>query len=68
MTGTKKTKLLTPEEVRARLDLKNVKTLALWRSTKRYNLPYIKVGRNVRYLEDDVEEFLRLRKNGGSSN
>jgi excisionase family DNA binding protein len=33
-------------------------TLNLWRSTGRVNLPYLKVGRNVRYRRSDLEAFL----------
>jgi hypothetical protein len=36
-------------------------TLAVWRSTGRYNLPYIKVGRLVRYRVSDIAEFLISR-------
>jgi hypothetical protein len=36
-------------------------TLAVWRSTGRYNLPYIKVGRLVRYRISDLAEFLARR-------
>ncbi|WP_078834965.1 helix-turn-helix domain-containing protein [Pseudomonas extremaustralis] len=33
-------------------------TLAVWRSTGRYNLPYMKVGRLIRYRVSDLAEFL----------
>ena len=36
-------------------------TLQIWRCTKRYPLPYIKVGRLVRYRQSDLEAFLRGR-------
>jgi excisionase family DNA binding protein len=36
-------------------------TLQVWRSTKRYPLPYVKVGRNVRYRLSDVEAFIQRR-------
>ncbi|MGY3944283.1 helix-turn-helix domain-containing protein [Aeromonas tecta] len=42
------------------LDLK-VSTLAVWRSTGRYNLPYFKVGRLVKYRVSDLAEFLARR-------
>jgi len=42
------------------LDLKPG-TLQVWRSTKRYPLPYIKVGRLVRYRQSDLEAFLNGR-------
>jgi excisionase family DNA binding protein len=36
-------------------------SLNVWRATRRYPLPYIKVGRHVRYRLSDVQEFLRSR-------
>jgi len=36
-------------------------TLSVWRSTGRYNLPYMKVGRLVRYRLSDLAEFLSRR-------
>jgi hypothetical protein len=36
-------------------------TLAVWRSTGRVNLPYIKVGRSVRYRVGDIRKFLESR-------
>ena len=39
----------------------NHKTLTTWRTNKRYNLPFIKVGRLVRYRPEDVEAFLESR-------
>lgn len=39
-------------------------TLAVWRSTGRYNLPFLKVGRLVRYRVSDLAEFLARRTAG----
>ncbi|MCJ0877806.1 helix-turn-helix domain-containing protein [Pseudomonas sp. JI-2] len=39
-------------------------TLAVWRSTGRYNLPYLKVGRLVRYRVSDIAAFLARRTAG----
>jgi excisionase family DNA binding protein len=36
-------------------------TLAVWRSTGRYKLPFIKVGRKVRYRRADLEAWLEAR-------
>jgi hypothetical protein len=36
-------------------------TLAMWRSTKRYPLPYIKVGRLVQYRKNHLDAFLANR-------
>ena len=41
------------------------KTLAVWRSTKRYDLAYIKVGRLVRYQRSDLAAFLQSRRIAG---
>ena len=44
-------------------------TLAVWRSTGRYNLPFIKVGSKVRYRRADLEAWLdaRTRANGATA-
>ena len=36
-------------------------TLAVWRCTKRYPLPYIKIGRKVFYRGKDLENFIESR-------
>ena len=36
-------------------------TLAVWRSTGRYNLRYVKAGRLVRYQAADLREFIQRR-------
>jgi hypothetical protein len=36
-------------------------TLSVWRSTGRYNLPFVKVGRKVRYRAGDLRAFLAER-------
>jgi hypothetical protein len=54
---TSTTTLLTPEQTAAMLMVRT-DTLAVWRSTKRYDLPYVKVGRLVRYKLTDIEAFL----------
>lgn len=48
--------LLTPQDVANRLGVSTT-TLSTWRCTKRYPLPYVKVGRLVRYRLKDVEDF-----------
>jgi len=37
-------------------------TLAVWRSTGRYDLPYVKTGRLVRYRLADLEAFIERRR------
>ncbi len=36
-------------------------TLSVWRSTGRYALPFVKVGRMVRYRLSDLDEWLATR-------
>lgn len=36
-------------------------SLAVWRTTKRYALPYVKVGRLVKYRLADLNAFLESR-------
>jgi predicted DNA-binding transcriptional regulator AlpA len=36
-------------------------TLSVWRCTRRYPLPYIKVGRSVKYRLADIEAFISSR-------
>lgn len=36
-------------------------TLSIWRSTGRYDLPYLKIGRLVRYRAGDLAAWLEKR-------
>ncbi|WP_442497656.1 helix-turn-helix domain-containing protein [Methylobacter sp. sgz302048] len=58
------TELITSQEAAEYLGV-TYKTLEVWRSTKRYHIPYIKVGRLVRYRKSDLEAFLLSRTQGG---
>jgi len=49
--------LYSPEEIAQILGCKK-QTLAVWRCTGRCSLPYVKVGKNVRYRARDLAEFL----------
>jgi excisionase family DNA binding protein len=49
--------LLTPDDVAELLDV-SPQTLASWRTTGRYELPFLRIGRLVRYRRSDIEEFL----------
>jgi predicted site-specific integrase-resolvase len=44
-------------------------TLGVWRSTGRYNLPFLKVGRMVRYRRADLLAWLekRTRETGSTA-
>ncbi|MBK7416007.1 MAG: helix-turn-helix domain-containing protein [Dechloromonas sp.] len=59
--------LLTEHEAATYLDV-TPGTLSVWRSTGRYKIPFIKVGRNVRYKRNDLEAWLnhRTRSSGAT--
>jgi excisionase family DNA binding protein len=52
--------LMTPAQAAAYMGVE-VATLAVWRCTGRYALPYLKVGRLVRYRQSDLDAFLKVR-------
>jgi len=52
--------MLTTEQAAKYLGLKP-STLAIWRSTGRYPVPFVKVGRNTRYRKADLDKFLEQR-------
>ena len=54
-------KLLTPQQASERLGVA-AQTLQLWRTTGRYDLPYVKVGSNVRYKPEDIDAFIESRR------
>jgi excisionase family DNA binding protein len=39
-------------------------TLAVWKCTKRYDLPLVKVGRLVKYKKSDLDQFIKIRTLG----
>lgn len=51
--------VMTTEQAAAYMGL-NPGTLTNWRNLKRYDLPFIKVGKRgyIRYRESDINEFL----------
>ena len=53
-------KLLMPSEVQTRLGISRA-TLYAW-SNKRINLQPTKIGGSLRYLESDVDEFVKSRR------
>lgn len=53
--------LLSEQQAAQMLGVKPA-TLQVWRSTKRYALAYIKVGRLVRYRQSAVQAFLVARE------
>jgi excisionase family DNA binding protein len=58
--------LMTPAEVAEYLGVSK-ETLNVWRCTKRYNLPYVKTGRLVRYRAEDVANFVTSRLQGDAT-
>jgi len=44
-------------------------TLSVWRCTGRYNLPFVKIGRKVRYRRTDLVAWLekRTRETGATA-
>jgi len=52
---------VTPEKAAEHLGVKPA-TLAKWRSTKRYQIPYIKVGRLVMYRLSDLDSWLESQR------
>lgn len=54
-------KLLNEKESAEFLGLENHQTLAVWRCNKRYQIPYIKIGRNVRYRLSDLQRWVDSR-------
>lgn len=51
---------LTPAETAAILGVK-AETLCIWRCTRRYALPFIKISRKVFYRGADVQKFIESR-------
>jgi excisionase family DNA binding protein len=55
--------LLSRREAAAYLGIAE-NTLAIWKSSGRYNLPYIKLGRLVKYRRVDLDAFIMNRLHG----
>jgi len=53
-------RLLTTNEAAQILGIKP-QTLAYWRCVKRYDLPFIRVGRSCRYKRSDIDKFIESR-------
>jgi excisionase family DNA binding protein len=60
-TLVKKPKLLSNDEAAEFLGV-SPGTLPIWRHHARYPLPYIKIGRLVRYSEEDLLAWMESRK------
>lgn len=60
-----KSELFTPEQAADYLGV-TAKTLAVWRCVGRYNIPFVKVGRLVKYRRSELDAFLASRTVGAS--
>ncbi len=58
--------LLTPEQAAQLLGVE-ITTLAVWRCTRRHNLPFVRVGRLVRYDREDLRAWIEERRDGGTN-
>lgn len=56
--------LMTPDQAASLLGI-SPRTLATWRSTGRYSVPYIKVGSKVRYPRKNLIDWLSTQPKGG---
>jgi len=56
--NTQDAKTLVDEQAAAEILQVKPHTLTNWRCTKRYHIPYIKVGRCVRYRISDLISFI----------
>jgi excisionase family DNA binding protein len=54
------TELLSADQAAATIDVTSG-TLSVWRSTGRYGIPFIKIGRKVRYRKSDLLAWLKSR-------
>ena len=59
-TATLSSDLLTAIEAAEFIGVQ-VQTLAVWRTTGRYSLPFVRVGRLIKYRRSDLEKWLADR-------
>ena len=52
--------LIRPDEAASILGI-SPGTMMVWRSTGRWNLPFVKVGSRVMYNPDDIQAFIERR-------
>ena len=55
--------LLNEKEVASILAVQQ-KTLTSWRHTKRVEIPFVKIGRSVKYRVDDLRTFVEANRQG----
>lgn len=49
--------LMTPRDAAVYIGVK-INTLAVWRMTNRYGLPFVKLGKVIRYRKSDLDEWI----------
>lgn len=49
--------LMTPRDAAVYIGVK-INTLAVWRMTNKYDLPFVKLGRVIRYRKTDLDEWI----------
>jgi hypothetical protein len=59
--------LLDEKQAAIRLGVKEG-TLQVWRCKKRYDLPFIRIGRTIRYDAAEIEKFLKRNTVDGGGN
>lgn len=64
---TNSEQLLSPQQAAEYLGISEG-TLAVWRCVGRYDLPYVLVGRRVRYKLAHLDAWLERRTRGAKSN
>jgi excisionase family DNA binding protein len=52
--------LLTTAQAADYLSIK-AHTLEIWRCARRYELRFVRIGRNIRYRREDLDSFLTAR-------
>lgn len=57
--------LMTPRDAAVYIGVK-INTLAVWRMTNRYGLPFIKLGKIVRYRKTDLDIWIENRLQNSS--
>lgn len=64
-SNTHSNSVLKSREEAAELLRVSAQTLAVWACTKRYNLPFVKIGRRVMYRLSDLHAFIERNVVGG---
>jgi len=59
-----RTELLSRKEAAVYLGVSE-QTLAIWKTTGRYSLPVVKIGRLAKYRKSDLDAFISRRVQGG---